>query len=100
MKINVSSFNPLTADIRGNKERIIALLKAPAPVADLLLLPEAALCGCPLFDLFEDERLLKENASALKEIAKKPNTRLACWAFKKSKAKSPSARRLFCIKAK
>ena len=51
MKINVSSFNPLTADIRGNKERIIALLKAPAPVADLLLLPEAALCGCPLFGL-------------------------------------------------
>lgn len=70
MKINLSSFNPLSADVRGNTEKIIALLKAPAPKADLLVLPEAALCGCPLFDLFEDKELVRQNQSALKEIAK------------------------------
>ena len=70
MKINLASFNPLTADVSANAQHIIALLKAPAPKADLLLLPEAALCGCPMLDLFEDERLLKQSAAALKEIAK------------------------------
>lgn len=100
MKINVSSFNPLTADIRGNKERIIALLKAPAPVADLLLLPEAALCGCPLFDLFEDERLLKENASALKEIAKETQHTACVLGFQEKQGKEPVSAAAFLYKGK
>ena len=70
MKINLVSFNPLSADIAGNADAVRQLLRAPAPKADLLVLPEAALCGCPLFDLFDDKRLLAQNAAALKEIAK------------------------------
>lgn len=70
MKINIASFNPLAADVAGNKEKIVALLKAPAPKADLLVLPEAALCGCPLFDLYDHPELLKQNQAAVKEIAK------------------------------
>ncbi len=70
MKINLVSFNPLAADISANASQIIEQLRAPAPKADLLLFPEAALCGCPLFDLFEDKHLLAQNAAALKEIAK------------------------------
>lgn len=70
MKIYASSFNPRSADIAANAENIIRLLKTAAPQADLVLLPEAALTGCPLYDLFEDKRLIKQNLDALKEIAK------------------------------
>lgn len=70
MKINLTSFNPLAADVQGNKEKVAALLKAPAPKADLLVLPEAALCGCPLFDLYDHPELLKQNQAAVKELAK------------------------------
>lgn len=70
MKITLVSFNPLTAAVSDNKEQILRLLKSPAPKGDLLVLPEAALCGVPLFDLFEDKQILAHNLSALKEIAK------------------------------
>ena len=70
MQINLASFNPLAADLAANAQAIIDLLRAPAPKADLLVLPEAALCGCPLFDLFDDKRLLAQTAPALKTIAK------------------------------
>ena len=70
MKIYASSFNPRSADIAANAENIIRLLKTAAPQADLVLLPEAALTGCPLYDLFEDKRIIKQNLDALKEIAK------------------------------
>ena len=70
MKITLVSFNPLTAAVNYNKQQIIDLLKSPAPKGDLVVLPEAALCGCPLFDLFEDKQLLAHNSAALKEIAK------------------------------
>ena len=48
MKIYASSLNPRSADIAANAENIIRLLKTAAPQADLVLLPEAALTGCPL----------------------------------------------------
>lgn len=69
MKINVASFNPVAADIKGNAEKIIGLLHAFTADASLLVLPEAALCGCPLFDLFEDKQLLAQQLAALKQIA-------------------------------
>ncbi len=70
MNINLVSFNPLAADVAGNASRLTDILRAPAPKGDLVVFPEAALCGCPLFDLFDDKRLLAQNAAALKEIAK------------------------------
>ena len=39
MQINLASFNPLAADITFNAKSIIDLLRAPAPKADLLVLP-------------------------------------------------------------
>lgn len=70
MKINLISFNPLAADAAGNARKAVEILRAPAPEADLFVFPEAALCGCPLFDLFDDKRLCAQNVAALKEIAK------------------------------
>lgn len=77
MKINLVSFNPLAADMAGNAAKAVQILRAPAPEADLFVFPEAALCGCPLFDLFDDRRLAAQNAAALKEIAKETK-RSAC----------------------
>lgn len=70
MKINLVSFNPLAADTAGNTRKITDLLRTPAVAAELFVFPEAALCGCPLFDLFDDKRLPAQNAAALKELAK------------------------------
>lgn len=70
MKINLASFNPLAADVASNTRKITELLQEPLSQADLLVLPEAALCGCPLFDLFDDKRLHAQAAAALKEVAK------------------------------
>lgn len=60
----------MAADAASNSRKITELLQAPAPQAELLVLPEAALCGCPLFDLFDDKRLHAQTAAALKEVAK------------------------------
>lgn len=70
MKINLVSFNPLAADAAGNARKAAEVLRAPAPEAELVVFPEAALCGCPLFDLFDDKRLAAQNTAALKELAK------------------------------
>ena len=70
MKITLASFNPLPAAVVSNKNQVLELVKSPAPKGELLVLPEAALCGCPLFDLFGDKELLKQNQAALKELAK------------------------------
>ena len=70
MKINLVSFNPLAADVLANTQQVLDLLRAPAPKADLLVLPEAALCGCPLFDLFDSKQLVAQNLDALKILAK------------------------------
>jgi len=77
MKINLVSFNPLAADMAGNAAKAVQILRAPAPEAELFVFPEAALCGCPLFDLFDDRRLAAQNAAALKEVAKETK-RSAC----------------------
>ncbi len=70
MKINVASFNPLAADAAANARKAVELLQSPALPAELLVLPEAALCGCPLFDLFDDKRLHAQMSAALKTVAK------------------------------
>ena len=70
MKINLVSFNPLAADVLANTQQVLDLLRAPAPKADLLVFPEAALCGCPLFDLFDSKQLVAQNLDALKILAK------------------------------
>ena len=70
MKITLSSFNPLSGAVHANKEQVLELLRSVTPKGDVLVLPEAALCGVPLFDLFDNKQLLAQNLQALKEIAK------------------------------
>ena len=70
MQISLVSFNPVAAAVRENTAQLLEILKSPAPKGDILVFPEAALCGCPLFDLFDDKELLAQNVAALKEISK------------------------------
>lgn len=93
MKINLNSFNPLPADINGNLQNILDVLRAPAPKADLFVFPEASLCGCPLFDLFDDKQLLAQNLAALKTLAKetKQNALLVGYIDKENKANTTAA---------
>ena len=100
MQINLASFNPLAADITFNAKSIIDLLRAPAPKADLLVLPEAALCGCPLFDLFDDKRLLSQAAPALKNIAKETKDTAVVFGLAERVNKESSTALAFIYKGK
>lgn len=100
MKIYCASFNPRAADIAANAAAIIRLLQTAAPQADLLLLPEAALCGCPLYDLFEDKRLIKQNLSALKEIAKHAKDVACVLGYVDYEGKEPASAAAFIYKGK
>ncbi len=66
MKIALAHFNPTVGDLEGNAERIAALADdAHHAGADLLLLPELALCGYPPEDLALREDFYAENARVL-----------------------------------
>lgn len=100
MKIYIQPFNPRSADIKGNKESIINALKTASAQADLLVLPEAALCGCPLFDLFENKELLKQNRDAVKEIAKHTQKTAVLFGCMEEQDKQPTTAAMFIYKGK
>ena len=100
MKINLVSFNPLAADTADNSARVLDLLRAPAPQADIWVLPEAALCGCPLFDLFDDKRLLAQNLAALKEIAKETKETAVVLGYMDKQNGAPATAAAFIYKGK
>ena len=101
MNINLVSFNPVPADIAGNTHQILQLLRSPAVQAgELLVLPEAALCGCPLFDLFEDKQILAQNLSALKEIAKEAKQTACVLGYLEKQAGQVTTAAAFLYKGK
>lgn len=100
MKIYAASFNPRAADVSANSANIIRLLKAASAQADMLLLPEAALIGCPLYDLFDDKRLIKQNLAALKEIAKHTKDTACVLGYVDYEAKEPTTAAAFIYKGK
>jgi NAD+ synthetase len=78
MKIALAQFNPIVGDLEGNAERIAALaLEARAAGADLLLLPELALCGYPPEDLALREDFYAENARVLEALTQRLPAELA-----------------------
>ncbi len=66
MKLALAQFNPIVGDLEGNARRIHELAgQAHAAGAELLLLPELALCGYPPEDLALREDFYAENARLL-----------------------------------
>lgn len=100
MKIAIESFNPRSADIKTNKELVLHALRLASLQAELVVFPEAALCGCPLYDLFEDKELMRQNAQALKEIAQATKQTACILGYMDYLNKEPTTAAAFIYKGK
>jgi NAD+ synthase (glutamine-hydrolysing) len=70
IRIALAQVNPTVGDFDGNLARIIAVIKeAGKRQADLVALPELALCGYPPEDLLLKRRFLDANQRYLRELA-------------------------------
>ena len=72
MRLALAQINPTIGDIAGNAARIVrAIEEARAKGADLVVLPELALCGYPPKDLLLQEGFVKACVKAAQEIGEK-----------------------------
>ena len=72
MRVALGQMNATVGDFSGNGAKIRALWKeAEAARADLLLVPEMALCGYPARDLLERPGFLHEAARLLDDLARR-----------------------------
>jgi NAD+ synthase (glutamine-hydrolysing) len=70
MRFAIGQFNPLVGDYRGNCQRLAALAQeAKHFEADLLIVPELAVCGYPPKDLLLRRGFVAACAGALAELA-------------------------------
>lgn len=70
MKISIAQINSIVGDIPANTERIIACIRrAESAGVDLLIFPELALTGYPLNDLVYELQFLRQQETALAQIA-------------------------------
>lgn len=69
-KIAVAQMNPTVGDYAGNTAKILAWTgEAEAKGADLIVFPEAALCGYPVWDLANKKAFVDAGLKELKRIA-------------------------------
>src|SRR5512138_2525047 len=72
MKIALAQINPTVGDLRGNVELIASAAgDARAAGADLVVLPELAVCGYPPEDLLLNPHFVRECRGALAETARR-----------------------------
>ena len=70
LKIAIAQMNPTVGDYAGNATKILAWIEeASAKGADLVVFPEAALCGYPVWDLANKKPFVDEGLRQLKRIA-------------------------------
>jgi NAD+ synthetase len=70
MRVALGQLNTTIGDFAGNLTRIRALVaRARAERADILVLPELALCGYPPLDLLDRISFIRDQQSALTELA-------------------------------
>ncbi len=70
MRIALGQFNATVGDLAGNVERMKQMwAQAVAAGADLVVFPELAICGYPPEDLVYKKQFVKDNRSALEELA-------------------------------
>ena len=70
LKIAIAQMNPTVGDYAGNTARILRWLDlAERQGADLIVFPEAALCGYPVWDLANKKQFLAEGMKCLNRIA-------------------------------
>ena len=70
LKIAIAQMNPTVGDYEANTARILRWLDlAERQGADLIVFPEAALCGYPVWDLANKKQFLAEGMKCLTRIA-------------------------------
>lgn len=72
MRVGIAQINPTLGHFKHNKEKIFSAIKqAKEKKCELLVFPEAALCGYHPFDLLERPEFVKEQLRELNSISKK-----------------------------
>ena len=75
MRIAIGQIDTTVGDFDGNHAKILNQLeRAEREDADLLLVPELALCGYPPLDLVDRPRFRKDAARALADLARRAGT--------------------------
>jgi NAD+ synthase (glutamine-hydrolysing) len=70
MRLALAQLNTTVGDFRGNQERIVAALsEAEKAGADLLAVPELAVCGYPPRDLIDRPAFQRETSRTLRALA-------------------------------
>ncbi|MHC4912868.1 MAG: NAD+ synthase, partial [Planctomycetota bacterium] len=70
MRIALGQFNAVVGDLAGNAEKMRRICSEALQAGmDLVVFPELAVCGYPPEDLLHKEHFLKDNRSAVKELA-------------------------------
>jgi len=70
LKIAIAQMNPTVGDYAANTAKILQWIEDAAKKnADLIVFPEAALCGYPVWDLANKKQFLDEGLKCLKQIA-------------------------------
>ncbi len=70
MRIALGQFNPIVGDLAGNTDKVRSIYKdALKAGADLLLLPELAICGYPPEDLLLKKHFLEDNKRTVEAVA-------------------------------
>lgn len=70
LKIALAQMNPTVGDYAGNTAKILRwIAEAEQNGADLIVFPEAALCGYPVWDLANKKLFVDEGLKCLKRIA-------------------------------
>ncbi|OQA55340.1 MAG: Glutamine-dependent NAD(+) synthetase [Candidatus Omnitrophica bacterium ADurb.Bin277] len=70
LKIAIGQMNPTVGDYAGNTAKILNWIgKAERQGADLIVFPECALCGYPVWDLANKRAFVEEGLRQLKRIA-------------------------------
>lgn len=68
--IAIAQMNAQSGDLQGNSDKILDYLdQAEAASADLLVLPEACLCGYPIGDIANRPHFIQQNTAAIGVIA-------------------------------
>ena len=72
MKIAIAQINTTVGDFDGNSDKIVdAWRRADEAGAELVVLPELALCGYPPRDLLAKPAFLRQNQATLERLAKR-----------------------------
>ncbi|MFH0984048.1 MAG: NAD+ synthase [Candidatus Omnitrophota bacterium] len=76
LKIAIAQMNPTVGDYSANSKKIIDWIdQADRENADIIVFPECALCGYPVWDLANKKQFVEEGLKQLKRIARTTSTK-------------------------